>query len=418
MDSPSQEPPERPGPPPAGAESPLSFPVEAAKPPPGDPLALPAEPGVGEPLLPAESGLAAERSGFPAEPGVGEPLPPPGVSGMVGESRAVPAEAAESGLAVERPAEAAKRAGADPLAFPAEAAKPPPGDPLAEVPGAAAAQPVDPAQYPPVPVAEIPGGMPHPTAGFKPAMGLADATEPPTATGPTPAAWSALAPAGLPPATGAPTAARPAPAAIPVLPPPGTGPSRLSRLLLPALTALAALMAAGGCFLPLFRLQPHLDLRQRAFMEAQLTVTQTAWGSRIEVPGQDAADQAATPVGIPIVLAVLLLAVAAVFAFSRPGRGRWLITAAAFFTGGVVATVGMSGLGWSVMSDGENLNVVTGAGMWLLIAATAVAAVAAVLALRSARRRDDWTDPALAYADTPTPPNGVAITVLPPDEPR
>ena len=27
----------------------------------------------------------------------------------------------------------------------------------------------------------------------------------------------------------------------------------------------------------------------------------------------------------------------------------------------------------------------------------------------------DWADPDLAYADTPTPPIGVAITVLPPD---
>jgi hypothetical protein len=85
----------------------------------------------------------------------------------------------------------------------------------------------------------------------------------------------------------------------------------------------------------------------------------------------------------------------------------------------VVTTVGMSGLGWSAMADGMDLEVVTAAGMWLLIGATVLAAVAAVLAYLPAWRRtgDDWADPTLAYADTPTPPTGVAITVLPPEEP-
>ncbi|MFJ9783881.1 hypothetical protein ACIRSS_30165 [Amycolatopsis sp. NPDC101161] len=172
-------------------------------------------------------------------------------------------------------------------------------------------------------------------------------------------------------------------------------------------------MAAGGLFLPLFRLQQHVNVRQRYF-DAQLTVTQTAWGSRIEIPGQEATDQAASPLGIPVILAVVLLAVAAFTAFARPRRGRWLIGAGAFFTGGVVLTVGMSGLGWSAMADGMDLEVTTTAGMWLLIAATASAAVAAVVAALPGK---SWADPTLAYADTPTPPSGVAITVLPPEEP-
>ena len=73
----------------------------------------------------------------------------------------------------------------------------------------------------------------------------------------------------------------------------------------------------------------------------------------------------------------------------------------------------MSGLGWSAMADGVDLEVVVASGMWLLIVATALAGVAAVLA--HLPTNDGWADPSLAYADTPTPPSGVAITVLPPE---
>ncbi|MEU0790853.1 hypothetical protein ABZ342_12345 [Amycolatopsis sp. NPDC005961] len=179
-------------------------------------------------------------------------------------------------------------------------------------------------------------------------------------------------------------------------------------------------MTVAGCLLPLFRLQQHVSVRQR-FFEAQLTLTETAWGSRIEIPGQDVTEQGGSPVGIPLILAVLVLAVAAFTAFARPGRGpgRWLIAAGAVFTAGVVITVGMGGPGLSALADGMDLEVTTEAGMWLLIGATVVAGVAAVLAYLPAWRRsgEEWADPALAYADTPTPPSGVAITVLPPEEP-
>lgn len=251
---------------------------------------------------------------------------------------------------------------ADPLAFPAQAAAPPSAEPLL----------VPQARQLPFPVAQLPGAAPTPPP------------TPPTE-----------------PARPAPTSE--APAETP----------KLLRFLPPALTAAAALMAAGGLFFPLFRLQQHVSVRQR-FFEARLTVTQTVWGSRIEIPGQEAVDQAAAPVGIPVILAVILLAVAAFTTFARSRRGRWLIGAGAFFTGGVVVTVGMIGPGWSAMADGLDFEVVTGAGMWLLIGAAAAAAAAAVIVALPSK---SWADPTLAYADTPTPPTGVAITVLPPEEP-
>lgn len=362
MDRPSQKPPERPGSPSEAAESPLSFPVEAPK------LAG-VEPGAGKPLtFPAEAAeAAADLLSFPAEiapPPAGIPAAAPAWPPLV------PAEAAPPP--------------ADPLAFPA-AATAAPADPLdfptpapLTFPTRSAPAPHPPEQLP-FPVAELPGAVPVP--------------QPAPPTEPTP---------------------------IPVTETPSVTPSGLLRFLPPVLTAVAALMTVSGCFLPLFRLQQHVSVRQR-FFEAQLTVTEDAWGSRVEIPGQDAVDQGASPVGIPLILAVIVLAVAAFTAFSRPDRGlgRWLIAAGALFTAGVVTTVGMGGLGLSAVAAGLDFDVITAAGMWLLIGATVLAAVAAVLAYLPAWRRTgpDWADPVLAYADTPTPPTGVAITVLPPEEP-
>jgi hypothetical protein len=336
VDKPSQEPPERPGPPSEAAESPLSFPVEVASP--VDVSPVPAEAAPADPLVPGQAASPpANPLSFPTE---ATPLPaaPP----------AYPAATAA--------------ASADPLAFPAQATRAP--HPSAQLP---------------FPVAELPGG--------------ATAVPPP-----------------LP-------AAEPAP--IPAAAAAANSPSGLLRFLPPLLTAVAALMTVGGLFFPLVRLQQHVSVRQRSF-DAQLTITETAWGRRIEIPGQDAVDQGGAPVGIPLILAALVLAAAAFTAFSRPERGRWLIAAGAFFTAGVVTTVGMSGVGWSGMAANLDLEVITAAGMWLLIGATVLVAVAAVLAYLPAWRRvdDDWADPTLAYADTPTPPTGVAITVLPPEEPE
>jgi hypothetical protein len=177
-------------------------------------------------------------------------------------------------------------------------------------------------------------------------------------------------------------------------------------------------MAVGGLFLPLFRIQQKLSLRRPSY-ETQLSMTQTVWGTRIEIPGQEAADRAGAPIGIPLIIAVTVLLVASFVAFTRPEHGlaRRLVAAGAVFTAGVVTTVGMSRFEWSGYAGAEELDVVTTLGMWLLILATVLAVAAAVIAYLPVWRDagDDWADPALAYADTPTPPTGVAITLLPPD---
>ncbi|QKV76481.1 hypothetical protein [Amycolatopsis sp. Hca4] len=182
-------------------------------------------------------------------------------------------------------------------------------------------------------------------------------------------------------------------------------------------------MAVGACFLPLFLLIQHLDLRQD-FPTGGLTIVETAWGNRIEVAGQQATDRPGPPVGIPVILAIGLLAVAAFAASSRPDRGltRWLLSAGAVFTAGVATTVAMDRFELTAIAGEEAaLEVVTGPGMWLLALAAVLAAAAAVLAhlpLRDRLEHPGWADPAVAYADTPTPPSGVAITVLPPEEPE
>ncbi len=386
MDRPSQEPPERPGPPAEAAESPLSFPVEVASPVDASPVPVEAAPA--DPLVPGQATSSpADPLSFPVE---------------------APADPLVPGQATSPPA--------DPLNFPAEAA---PADPF--VPEQAASPPADPLSFPveaaPPPAYPAAAASADPLAFPTPAPPLADPLFPAQATrAPHPPDQLPFPLAELP--GGVTAVPPPLPAAEPAPTPAAETPAGLLRFLPPLLTAVAALMTVGGCFFPLVRLQQHVSVRQR-FFEAQLTITETAWGRSIEIPGQDAVDQGGSPVGIPLILAALVLATAAFRAFSRPERGRWLIAAGAFFTTGVVITVGMSGVGWSGMAETMNLEVVTAAGMWLLIGATVLVAVAAVLAYLPVWRRgeDDWADPTLAYADTPTPPTGVAITVLPPDEP-
>ena len=322
MDRPSQQPPE----PPDAAESPLSFPVEVAR---------PAGPEPGSDLSPEvlrSSGVEPVRDAPPQ---------------------------------------------AESLSFPFEAPRPAGPEPgsgaTAEVPRATpSADPGRPSAQLPYPVAQLPGMAAQPSQ---------------------------------------PVAER---VPVPELPP-----ASALRFLAPALAVAAALMVLLGSFLPLFVIQQYLGGREATV--AGVTANETAWGTTYEVPGQDAVDQGGAPVGIPLLFAVAVLTAAALVAFPRPGGalGRWLIAAGAVFTAGVVATIGMTGIGWSVTAGRNDLLVSVAPGMWLLIAGAVVAAAAAVLAHLPVRGRgraiSGWADPAVAYADTPTPPSGVAITVLPPE---
>ncbi|MGW3967404.1 hypothetical protein ACWED2_46840 [Amycolatopsis sp. NPDC005003] len=381
MDRPSQEPAAQPD----GAESPLSFPVEAPRPtgpepgagaPQAEPLNFPAE-IARPPLAGSESGAPqAEPLNFPAEASRAalagsEPGSPQG------EPLRFPADA-------PRPPLAGSESGApqaEPLRFPADA--PPPAQPPL-FPGDAAPAPGPPLPGPPptelpYPVAHIPGAVPN--------------------AGP------------LPPAAGPPTTAAEPPASAP---PPSFS---LLRFAPPALALVAAVMTALGAFLPLFRIREHLGAGQR-FLDTQILITETAWGHTYELPDQGVTDQPGAPAGIPLLFAVVLFVAAALVVFTRPDHrlGRWLISAGAVFAAGVVATVGTSGIGWAATARGDDLTVAIGPGMWLLAGGTIAAAAAAVLAYLP-RHQPSWADPALAYTDTPTPPSGVAITVLPPDLP-
>ncbi|MEU5257684.1 hypothetical protein [Amycolatopsis sp. NPDC021455] len=274
------------------------------------------------------------------------------------------------------------------MSFPVEAPRP--------------AQPPQPAEPPPAslpfPVAQIPGAPQQP-AGT-----------------PQQAAWPPQTPTEPPQQAVWPS--QPVPGA----PQPADPPMGALRFLPAALVAVAAVLAALGAFLPLFLVQQHIGAG-RLVEGADVTVVQSAWGTSYQFPGQEATDAAGSPVGIPLLAAVVLLTAAAYVAAARPVRAlaRALIVAGAAFTAGAVATVSMNGVGWSAMGDQIELDVVVAPGLWLLIGATLVAVVAAVvahLAVRQAGGTAGWADPAVAYADTPTPPSGVAITVLPPDDDR
>ncbi len=419
MDRPSQEPAAQPD----GAESPLSFPVEAPRP------AGP-EPGAGAPQ--------AEPLRFPAEvPGPEGTFQPADVSPLA-EPLRFPAEASEPDApspGVPRPADVPPRA--EPLRFPAEAPPPEGVFQAADVPPRAeplreAARPEGAIQAADVPpLAEplrFPAEAPRPEAPSQTALQSADVS-PPSQPSPFPGAASsppgppfhpaelpypvAQLPASVPSSTQPPPQAAGQPAAEPPVP----AAASLLRFAPPVLAVVAAVMTLLGAFLPLFRIREHLGASQR-YLDTQMLITETAWGHTIEVPDQQITDQAGAPVGVPLLFAVVVLVAAALITFGRPGHrlGRWLIAAGAVFAAGVVSTAGTSGIGWSARSGEVEVTVATGPGLWLLIGGTVVAAAAAVVAYLPWRQPPGWADPALAYADTPTPPSGVAITVLPPDD--
>jgi hypothetical protein len=236
---------------------------------------------------------------------------------------------------------------------------------------------------------------------------LSDSESPPTE--PVPIAI-------LPGSPGAP----PTPEPTPEPPGPAAGPP---RVLAPILVVLGALLVLGGCFLPLFRIEQHVT-PQQTYFTPKLVFTESAWSSEVSAEGNDPIEQPAAPVGIPMVAAVVVLAAASGFAFSgrsgRSGRlGHRLTAVGASFAAGVAATIGMSAFGWSSGLGDEGLDVSLGLGLWLLILGVVFAAGSAVLGyLTPAGPRPAWADPGAAYADTPTPPSGIAITVLPPEDPE
>jgi hypothetical protein len=229
-----------------------------------------------------------------------------------------------------------------------------------------------------------------------------------------------VVPGGPSPVSGPASVFQAAPSASPASP--------KQQFLAPGLLVLAALMVVGGIFLPLFRVVHSLA---GAVAGAQAVVTTSAWGVRYEFAGQEVLDLPGAPLGVPLIVAVLLLGAGAVLGF-LPGRRRasaWLGQAGTVFAAGVVLTIEMGGLGEasSAGDTQDRADLTTRLGMWLLIGGVLVAAAAVFIAYRATGHHGRrWADPAIAYADTETPPSGfpmpvvepadgVSITVLPPE---
>ncbi|WIY03755.1 hypothetical protein QRX60_07845 [Amycolatopsis mongoliensis] len=194
---------------------------------------------------------------------------------------------------------------------------------------------------------------------------------------------------------------------------------RGGAFLTPALVALALALTVAGTFLPFFRTDQLVGWETAGVARSVVG----AWRVDFTFPGQPETSSPSAPLGLPLVLASAILLAALVLgvrqaATRHPGAAasRTAFGGAAFLAG-AVCTIGMQGAR-RLLDDGPALTKTTIlAGMWLLMAAVLVAVAAAVLSLRRpAAGRPEWADPAVAFADTTTPPSGVAITVLPPDD--
>jgi hypothetical protein len=187
--------------------------------------------------------------------------------------------------------------------------------------------------------------------------------------------------------------------------------------LVPALAVLAAVLTVAGTFLPLFRSEEPFGSGGADVIRSAIG----AWSTQYQFPAQNEINSASAPVGLPLLVASAVLLAAAVLGIRQavtrrpgPAADRTTLAGAAFHLG-AVGTVGMLG---TRLSDAGRIRVevTLGIGLWLLIAAALAAALAAVLSLRErAGGRPEWADPDVAFADTTTPPSGVAITVLPPE---
>jgi hypothetical protein len=206
---------------------------------------------------------------------------------------------------------------------------------------------------------------------------------------------------------------------VDVTPQPAPRPARRGMAFLaPAFVVLAVVLTVAGAFLPLFRTTEPFGYGEPGIIRS----VRGAWRIAYTFPGRDEVSSPSAPIGIPLLLAGAILLAAAALGIGQavtrrlgPVVSRTTLVGAAFLLG-AVCTVGMLGAPPLSGSGRSRVEISAAIGMWLLVAAALAAAVAAVLSLRvPAAGRADWADPDVAYADTTTPPSGVAITVLPPE---
>ncbi|SEF31392.1 hypothetical protein SAMN05421837_105717 [Amycolatopsis pretoriensis] len=174
----------------------------------------------------------------------------------------------------------------------------------------------------------------------------------------------------------------------------------------PVLVVVASVLTVVGTFLPFFRTEQVIGLEPSGLART----TTRAWRIDFTFPGQGEISSPSAPLGVPLLLAAAILLAAVVLGVvkRRPAPRTTLLGAA--FLGGAVCTVVAQSMRGLFDDRGEQVTTTPLAGTWFLLAAVAVAAVAAVW-----ERPRGWADPEAAYADTPTPPSGVVITVLPPE---
>lgn len=175
----------------------------------------------------------------------------------------------------------------------------------------------------------------------------------------------------------------------------------------PALVVGATALTVVGTFLPFFRTEQAVGLEPSGIAQTTLR----AWRIDYSFPGQGEMTSPSAPLGVPLLLASAILLAAAVLGVvtRRPARRTTLVGAA--FLAGTVCTIAAQGIRSLFENSGLRVSTTPLAGTWVLLAAVVVAAGAA-LSQWGAR---EWADPEAAYADTPTPPSGVVITVLPPE---
>jgi hypothetical protein len=190
-------------------------------------------------------------------------------------------------------------------------------------------------------------------------------------------------------------------------------------LFAPVFTALAFSLTVLGTFLPFFGTEQAVGMEPSGIARTTLR----AWRVDLTFPGQAELSSPSVPFGFPLLLASALLLAAGVLGIRQSVTGRASAAvrrttlAGASFLAGVVCTIGVRGARRLFDDSPPEVETTALAGMWVLAAAVLAAAAAAVLSHRRfAAGRPEWADPAVAFADTTTPPSGVVITVLPPED--
>ncbi|MFI7118202.1 hypothetical protein [Amycolatopsis sp. NPDC049868] len=205
----------------------------------------------------------------------------------------------------------------------------------------------------------------------------------------------------------------------PVAVPARSGRLEPRRLVAAGLAALALVLTLVGCFFPLFKTEHRFAFD----VSEQLLVVfeQSAWDTTAIQANEPAFTTSTSPLGIPLLVAAVLLLAATIVSTRAAGRlrpgviDRWLTTIAAVFLAGVVSSVATLSSGRQLGED-VKVTLTLEAGMWALFAAVVAAAGAAVM---SHRVQDEEVPVSgdSALAEMLTPKDGVSITVLPP-EPR